>query len=85
MKFCLGGLWLGIDVFGGFHRSLAPLVSLNSCCNWIIKSVPNSESSTGELTVTKDKALNLAQLEVVALEVGRHRRACPDRSDPGTG
>jgi predicted ester cyclase len=71
MKFCIGGIWLGIGLFWGFHRPLASVVSLNSLLQQDSKICPNSEFSTGELTVTpeavtRDKALNLAKLWVAA-------------------
>jgi predicted ester cyclase len=49
-----------------FHRPLASLVSLNSLLQQDSKICPNSEFSTGELMVTRDKALNLAKLWVAA-------------------
>lgn len=66
MNFCIGGIWLGIGLFWGFHRPLASLVSLNSLLQQDSKIGSNSESATGELTVTRDKALNLANLWVAA-------------------
>ena len=42
------------------------LLALNSLLQQDSKICPNSEFSTGELTVTRDKALNLAKLWVAA-------------------
>jgi predicted ester cyclase len=55
----------GSDFFG-FSVTTRSLVSPDSLPQQNSKSSPNSESSTGELTVTRDAALNLANFWVAA-------------------
>jgi hypothetical protein len=58
-------LWSGLGFFG-VSVAARFLVPLNSLLQQDSKIGPNSESSTGELTVTRDKALNLAKHWVAA-------------------